>query len=78
LASFGTPRAYSSGTTLQPPDDFVGGRFTGRDLLDHWNVGIRIGISDRLSVGRQEALRGQESAALIAVRERVIASQVLD
>jgi hypothetical protein len=66
------------GTTLQPSDDFVGGRFPGRDLLHHRNVRIGIFPGERSTVGFKEQPRGEKSGSLVAVRQRVVAGQVLD
>lgn len=68
----------SGGTTLQPSDDFVGSRLTGRDLLHHRNVRIRIFPRERSAVGFKEQPHGEESGSLVAVGQRVVAGQMLD
>jgi hypothetical protein len=70
--------ALDSGTTLQPSDDFVGGRFTGRDLLHHRNVRIWIFPSEGAAVGFNEQPHGEKGRSLVAVRQWVISSQMLD
>ncbi len=71
-------RSLSGGTTLQPSDDFVGPRIPGRDLLHHRNVRIRIFPRERATVGFKEQPYGEESGSLVAVRQRVVACQMLD
>lgn len=64
--------------TLQPPDDFVGRRFTGRDLPHHRNVSICIFSRERSAVGLEEQPHGEESGSLVAIRQGVVARQMLD
>lgn len=66
------------GTTLQPSDDFVGRRFTGRDLLHHRNIRICIFPSEWLAVGFKEQPHGEKSGSLVAVRQRMVAGQMLN
>lgn len=66
------------GTTLQPSDDLVWSRFASRDLFHHRNVRIDIFSVERLAVGFQEQPDGEKSGSLVAVRQRVIPSQMLD
>lgn len=73
-----TPGAYSSGTTLQPPDDLVGSRFARRDLLHHRNVRIGVFLGKGSAVGFKEQPHGEESGSLVAIRQRVVAGQMLD
>lgn len=74
----GRLRACSSGTTLQPSDDFVGRRFPGRDFPHHRNVRIRIFPCEGSAIGFKEQPHGEKRGSLVAVRQRVIASQMLD
>jgi len=70
--------SHASGTTLQPSDDFVGSRFASRDLLHHRDICLCIFPCERSAIGFKEQPHGEESRSLVAVRQRVIAGQVLD
>jgi hypothetical protein len=53
-------------------------RFTSGNSLDHRNVDIGVGVSDRPTISREETLDGKEGTALVAVREWVISGKVLN
>lgn len=53
------------GTTLQPPDDFVGSRFAGRDLLHHRNVRIDIFSGERSAVASRNNQTERKAARLL-------------
>jgi hypothetical protein len=71
-------RLLRGGTTLQPSDDFVGGRFSGGDLLHHRDVRVGIFPSEWSAVGFKEQPHGEKCGSLVAVRQRVVAGQMLD
>ena len=64
-----TPRLFRGGTVLQPLDDVVWSRFTGRDLLRHRNVRIGIFSVERSAIGFEEQPDGKKGGSLVAVRQ---------
>src|SRR6187397_736324 len=71
-------RQLRSSAFFQPTDDFVGRSFSCCNLLDHWNIGIRIFAQKRSVVQSHEDPHRKERGALVAVWERMVARQVLD